>query len=275
MTALTIVSAGICAAQRSEARASRGGAVRGWQRSEARVWRGSTAREWQRSEARELGGLSGLFVEPAARAVVAQPPVALPSVAVLSNGTGGAAVAAAISSALADHCGRPCALVATVGPAPPGIVALSPAAVRAAARLRGSGQPARARGRLVWLAGEVPTGGGHADDDPAAAAAALGARVARAAAATGVPSALALPLARSAALDRILAWHDGVVVVQEPGASAAIAELVLDSLAALGRPVTAVPAPSRIVAQLVTLGLHTPVFATAAVERLGLREVTR
>ncbi|HST43003.1 MAG TPA: hypothetical protein VLK58_25990 [Conexibacter sp.] len=241
MTALATVSAGICASQRSEARA--------------------------------LGGLSGLFVEPAARAIVAQPPIALPSVAVLSNGTGGAAVAAAISLALADHCGRPCALVATVGPAPPGVVALSPAAARAAARLRRSGQAARARGRLIWLAGELPQDGD--EDDPTAAAAGLSARVARAAAAIGAPSALALPLARSAALDRILAWHDGVVVVQEPGASAAIAELVLDSLAALGRPVTAVVAPSRVVAQVVTLGLHTPGFAAAAVERLGLREMTR
>jgi hypothetical protein len=199
---------------------------------------------------------------------------ALPSVAVLSNGTGGAAVAAAISLALADHCGRPCALVATVGPTPSGVVALSPAAVRAAARLRGSGQAARARGRLVWLAGELPQDGNE-DDRPTAAAAGLSARVARAAAAIGAPSALALPLARSAALDRILAWHDGVVVVREPGASAAIAELVLDSLAALGRPVTAVAAPSRIVAQVVTLGLRTPGFAAAAVELLGLREMAR
>ncbi|MDW5598157.1 hypothetical protein VSS74_27620, partial [Conexibacter stalactiti] len=111
--------------------------------------------------------------------------------------------------------------------------------------------------------------------DPAGTAAGVGARAARAAVTIGAPSALALPLARSAALDRVLAWHDGVVVVQQPGASAAIAELVLDSLAALGRPVAAVPAPGRLAARVISAGLHTPAFATEAVARLGLGEGRR
>lgn len=90
-------------------------------------------------------------------------------------------------------------------------------------------------------------------------------------AATGAPGVLAIPLVRTDALDRVIAWHDGVVVICEPDATAAVAGRVAASLAALGRPIACAAPPSRRTAALAELGLRAPVVAVQAAEQLRLR----
>ncbi len=144
-----------------------------------------------------------------------------------------------------------------------------PAARRAAARIRERGLPAMASGRLVWLAdgrGSVPV------DDRAARAAATSAELARAAGAAGLPAAVALPFARTAPLDRVIAWHDAILVVRELDASDAVIERALASLAALGRPVAAMAPPSRFAAALAASGVRAPAEAVHVVAALGLGE---
>jgi hypothetical protein len=124
--------------------------------------------------------------------------------------------------------------------------------------------------------GAVPVGSGgvrvdplHADPVGAVAAASL--ELAGAARAIGVPAALAIPLARSAALDRVLGWHDGIVVVQDGRVETRELEpLVLGSLAALDRPVASMALPPRAQARTAALGLRTPAAAVHAVAALGL-----
>jgi hypothetical protein len=143
-----------------------------------------------------------------------------------------------------------------------------PAAHRAAARVREQGLPASASGRLVWVAdGRGPRPAG----DAAARAAAMSAELARAAAVVGVPAAIALPFARTAALDRILAWHDAIVVVREPDASAAVVARALASIAELGRPVAAMEPPARVPGALAAAGLRVAAEAARAVCDLELR----
>jgi hypothetical protein len=244
----------------------------------------------------------GWFAGASSRAEVGQGPLELPRVAVLCAGPRGAAVAAAIAMALARACGRPCALAAAVGAGDAASTTLVPSAARAAAHLRRRGHRAHARGRLVWLAdrrteprdggfavetrgvdgpvapdpGVLGTGAVAADPagavvaDPAGAAAALSTELSRAARAVEAPFALAIPFARSATLDRVLGWHDAVVVVRTPDATVALLQLVLASVAALDRPVVAVPVPGRLAATVATAGLHAPTFAAAAVAQLGI-----
>ncbi|MCW2954238.1 MAG: hypothetical protein JWQ48_3408, partial [Conexibacter sp.] len=153
----------------------------------------------------------------------------------------------------------------------PAAVTVAPAARRAAARLRERGHEASARGRLVWVADRrAAHARGSRDEDPAGSAGAACAELARAAASVGAPSVLALPLRRCAALDRVLAWHDGIVVVREPDATDGLTGLVTTSLAALGLPVALVDAPGRVAAAVAMLGLTAPPFAVAAVAELGV-----
>lgn len=228
-----------------------------------------------------VAGFGGLFGDAVSATHPVQRAGALPSVAVLCAAPRGAAVAAAIALALARACGCPFALAAAVGVAPAGAASLVPSAARAAAQLRRGGHPAHARGRLVWLAdrraedADAGSGTPQLAVDPADAAAALSADLTRAAAAVAAPCALAIPFARSEALDRVLGWHDAVVVVRAPDASAALLQLVLTSIAALDRPVVAVQAPGRFEAGLAMAGLHAPAFARAAIAQLGIGEALR
>lgn len=119
----------------------------------------------------------------------------------------------------------------------------------------------------MWLAdrrGPLPA------DDREAHAAAVSAELARAAAAAGLPTAVSLPFARTAALDRVLAWHDAIVVVREPDASDAVIERALASLAALGCPVSVMAPPPRLAAALAVGGVRAPAEAVHAVAALGL-----
>ena len=98
----------------------------------------------------------------------------------------------------------------------------------------------------------------------------MAATLGRAASAARVPAALALPLARTDALDRVLGWHDAFVVVRDPAAADVVFERALASLARLGRPLATMPPPPRPAATLATAGLSAPAGATAAIARLGL-----
>jgi hypothetical protein len=223
-----------------------------------------------------VGRVRGIFVEARPRAVPAAPARSLPafpSLVVLCAPVRGRAVAAGVAVALARASGARVALAsaAGVGAIAPAAVTVAPAARRAAARLRERGHQASARGRLVWVADRRAAGtrGSHGED-PAGSAGAASAELGRAAASVGTPRALALPLRRCAGLDRVLAWHDGIVVVREPDATDGLTDLVLGSLAALGLPVACVDAPSRVAGAVAMLGLTPPAFAVAAVAQLGI-----
>jgi hypothetical protein len=160
-----------------------------------------------------------------------------------------------------------CAIAAVVGEEPIGSLAGVPSARRAAVALRERTSPATASARVVWLAdrrGALPA------DDVAGRTAAMSAELGRAALATGSPAAVAIPFARTAALDRVLAWHDALVVVREPDAADGVVERALTSLAELGRPVVEM-APSRRSSELLALaGLAAPPEAKAAIAALEL-----
>lgn len=194
-------------------------------------------------------------------------PRPVPLVAVLCQPARGRAAASGVALALAGALGEPCALAAAAGVAAAGSLAGAPTARRAAARVRDRGLPAAATGRLAWLADRR---GRDVVGDDAASAAALSAELGRAAAAAGAPAAVALPIARTAALDRVLAWHDAIVVVRDPGMSDAVLERGLASLAMLGRPVAAMAPPTRLTAALAAVGLRAPAEAAVAVAQLGL-----
>jgi len=144
-----------------------------------------------------------------------------------------------------------------------------PSAHRTAAGLRERGLPAVAGGRLVRLADRR---GPLAEDDFAVRAAAMSAELGRSAAAVRAPAAVAFPFARTPALDRVLAWHDAIVVVREPDASATVIERALESLAQLGRPVAAMTPPARLPGALAASGLRAPSEALTAVVQLALGE---
>jgi hypothetical protein len=213
----------------------------------------------------------GVRAWPRARSAAIGPPDAPPVVAVLCDARVARAAAAAVALALARRDRRPLALAAAVAAdgAWPGAVAAVPAAHRAVARLRERGQRATASGRLVWLGERGPAWTPAAGDPPgvtAAASAALG----RAASAVRAPGALAIPLARTAALDRVLRWHDGIVIVRERDADDALLDCVRRSVAALGRPLAEMPCPARLPATAAALGIAAPVVALRAVAELGL-----
>jgi len=194
--------------------------------------------------------------------------VSAPLVAVLCAPPRAGAAAAGVALALARAVGASCALASALGDDSCRTMTGAPAAARTAAALRRRDLPADASGRLVRLRDRR----GPIAADPAVAgrAAALAADLRRAAAATGMPAALALPVARSAALDRVLAWHDAVVVVQEADAIDGMGEQTLASVRALGRPVAAMAPPPRLAAALALAGLSAPPQATAAVAELRL-----
>ncbi|HEX4806990.1 MAG TPA: hypothetical protein VFU94_13920 [Conexibacter sp.] len=199
----------------------------------------------------------------------------LPLVAVLCASERARPAASGVALALARALRRPAAVAGGVGVEAAAALGATPAARRAAGRLRGRGLPACANGRLVCLAD-----GRDALVDPVAAeattghgavrAAAASAELARAATAVALPGAVALPFTRTAALDRVLAWHDAIVAVPQPGASEAMVAESLASLAALGRPVAAMAPPSRVGAALACGGLRAPAEAIEAVAALGL-----
>jgi hypothetical protein len=190
------------------------------------------------------------------------------SVAVLCTPPRARAAAAVVALALARGLGARCALAAVAGvQQPASSFACMPSVRRASAALRGSALPVSASGRLVWLAdrrGPLP------GDDPAGHAAALSVELGHAAAAVGAPAAVALPMPRTDALDRVLAWHDAIVVVPEPDAVEGVVARALAELAGLGRPVVAIAPPRRTAGALAVAGVVAPPEAVAAVAGLLL-----
>jgi hypothetical protein len=190
----------------------------------------------------------------------------MPLVAVLGARDHAAASTGAVALALTRALGTGTALAGVAGASrrqPP--LGGLPAARRTAARLRERGLPATTAGRLVWLGIDVD------EHDDVGLAAAMAATLGRAASAARVPAALALPLARTEALDRMLGWHDAFVVVREPAAADVVVERALVSLARLGRPVATMPPPSGLAATLAAAGLGVGAGGAAeAVARLGL-----
>jgi len=208
---------------------------------------------------------------------------ATPLVAVLCAPSHARTSASGVALALAGAGLRGPALASAVGSVPRTAGGGAPAARRMAGRLRACGLPATAAGRLVWLAGgrieqrgaagdgigieAGATGGGRADEAGVAAAAAVA--LGRAVAVVAAPAALALPFARTAALDRVLAWHDAIVVVREPDATDALWKQAMTSLARLGRPIASMAPPPRIGAALAAGGMLAPAEAVRAVAQLG------
>jgi hypothetical protein len=203
----------------------------------------------------------------AAAARAAGGPLPTPLIAVLCTVPRGRVAAAGVALALARAMGRACALAGTVGEDARGPLVAVPSAHRAAGSLRERGLSAVAGGRLVQLADRR---GRLSDDDVAGRAAAMSAELGRSAAALGAPAAVAFPFARTAALDRVLAWHDAIVVVREPDAAGAAIECALESLAQLGRPVAAMAPPARLPGMLAAGGVRAPVEALQAVAGLAL-----
>lgn len=255
-------------------------------------------------DARDVGG--GLALRAAASAPSLE---AGPLVAVLCPPSRAQAAAAGLALGLARALRRPCAFACVVGDGAVGRGGGGGfrAARQAAAALRTRGLDGVAGGRLVWLPDRraprspheaashavgiddvsttscaVPDSTAHAagteDDavkgvaaeDVATRAAALSAELGRSVAAVGGAGAIAIPFARTCALDRVLAWHDALVVVHEAEASTRVLERALTSLAALDRPVTAMAPPRRLAAMLAVAGLRAPVEATHAIGELGL-----
>lgn len=130
------------------------------------------------------------------------------------------------------------------------------------------GLPAQASGRVVWLADRR---GQQQGDDVPSRCAALSAELGRSAGALGAPAAVAFPCARTEALDRVLAWHDAIVVVREPGALDAVIAQTIASLARLGRPVGVVSVPSRMPGALAAAGFAAPAEVAHAVRELLAR----
>jgi hypothetical protein len=205
--------------------------------------------------------------------------------------------AAGVALALAQVAGSPIALAGSVSTtARPISLGSYPAARRAGAQLRGQGLPATAIGRLVWVSDrrvvrssaagearlssdliaashdtrEVPAPmGGEWQPDQAALAAGASVELGRAALATVAPAALAIPFVRTTALDRVLAWFDGIVVVS-PQDDAPMLDRALASLGALGRPVVAMAPLPRLAGMFAAAGLRAPAEALEAVTQLGL-----
>ncbi|MFL5818679.1 MAG: hypothetical protein ACJ76L_13915 [Conexibacter sp.] len=194
-------------------------------------------------------------------------PLPAPLVAILCTAPRGRSAASALALALARASRCSCALVGAVGESPSGSVGGMPSARRAARGVRDRGLPAAASGRLVWLPDRRGT---LVAGDTAGRAAVMSAELGRAAAFVGAPAAIALPFARTAALDRVLAWHDAIVIVREPGAPAAVIERALSSLSELGRPVAAMTPPPRLSGALAAGGVVAPAEAMRVVAELEL-----
>lgn len=208
-----------------------------------------------------------------------------PTVAVLCDPAAGLVAACAVALALGVAAGTRRAVAMAVGHGERPALPLTAASGRGAAYLRERGYDAAAVGRLVWLAdlrvarrahvdGRAPLG--PHDDDPVGVVAAASVELSGAARAVGAPGAVAIPLARTAALDRVLGWHDGIVVVEDERTTMPeLAELARESLATLDRPVTAMALPSRLPARAAVAGLRASEAALRAVAELGLASVQR
>jgi hypothetical protein len=220
------------------------------------------------SAAQALGSHAAAIV-PGRRVVAAAGAggtLAAPLVAVLCAEPRAHVAAAGVALALARLSHGPCALAGAVGAPEAAAMLAAPGARRAAAALQRRGLPASASGRLVWLADRR---GALALDDAVSRCAAAGAELGRSATTLGAPAAIAYPIARTDALDRVLAWHDAIVVVREPDAPAAMIERALASLARLGRPAGAMAPPSRMSGALAVAGLAVPAEAAAVVAELS------
>jgi hypothetical protein len=246
-----------------------------------------------------LAAVRGLFVEAGPSRAGTSAPVApsgsAPAVAVLCETGNGCAAASAVALALAAATGRPCGLAAAVGTAAPGAGAGGglPSAAGAARLLRDRGQPATACGRLVWLLGRDSVRGpaeddgtlpalarrrdldrAHAGIDAVGVVAGASAALGRAATAVAAPAALAIPLGRSDALDRVLRWFDGFVVVRAPVREDVVLAQIVTSLRALERPVAVMPPLGHADAFAARLGLRAPAVARAAVAGLDLADAS-
>ncbi|MBB4664490.1 hypothetical protein [Conexibacter arvalis] len=180
-----------------------------------------------------------------------------------------------------DDCVDPCASARAVGSAGAG-----PDDPRTSARTARSSSAERAgsaelraslRARAGGSAGAESADRPAADpvdplgDDPVGAVAAISLELAGAARALSVPAALAIPLARSSALDRVLGWHDAIVVVEDGRSTTPeLSELVRESLAALDRPVAPMAPPSRAQARAAAAGIRAPSAAARAIAELEL-----
>lgn len=173
--------------------------------------------------------------------------------------------AASVALALARMSGSRLALAGMVGASAGAALLAAPSARRAAAVLQRQALPASASGRLVWLADRR---GPLRFDDAVSRCAASGAELGRAATALGVPAAVAYPFPRTDALDRVLAWHDAIVVVREPDAPDAVSARALASLTRLGRPAVLMVPPPRVPGALAIAGFAVPAETTAAVAQL-------
>jgi hypothetical protein len=213
-----------------------------------------------------IGAAGLLRTERSASAAGAGAPSATPLVAVLCAESRARVAAAGIALALARTTGRRCALAGVAGAEAGAAVAGLPAARRESLALRRHGLPASASGRLVWLTDR--RGSLQANDVPSRCAA-LSAELGRSAAALGLPAAVAFPCVRTDALDRVLAWHDAIVLGPEPDVPAAMIEQAIASLARLDRPVGVMMPPSRTAGLLAVVGLAAPAEAMAALAALS------
>jgi hypothetical protein len=195
-----------------------------------------------------LARVCALFVMPAAPSpAVAARFAPAPSVALLCAPRDALPAGAALALALARASGSSRALVCLWRARPPEAVAWRAPAPRASRQLVASlaahGFDAQASGRLVRVT--LPE-----DAAPAAAAAA------RAGAVAAAPVVVALAGPRTAALDRMLAAQDLVVVVRSPRGDAVLAELACESVAELG---------VRTVACKLSIGTRARVLAAAGI----------
>lgn len=190
-----------------------------------------------------LNRLMAVFVAPAAAEGAIAPyrhdrergrEQTLPSVAVLGALEQLPAAGAAVALALARRCRRPCALLCGSVPdsVAPGALRApgTPAAARAAAVLRGRGQPAAASGRLVRVT--LPAG------PEAAAPAAI-----RALNAARAPAVIAVPTPRTPAVDRLLGVQDAVLLATAPSTGEGMALLAVTALSELRVPVATFASP--------------------------------
>lgn len=234
---------------------------------------------WQ-SRTSDAVGATAVADAPAAAGAVT-----VPTVAVLSDPRHGPVAAAAVALALADACRQRVGIAAVVGRGSVTPFSLGAGARRSTAQLRERGYDAAPVGRLVWLAdlrvsqrdrgdgerSETTVGRDPAAEDPVGAVAAASLELIGAARAVAAPAALAIPLARCAALDRVLGWHDAIVVVEDGRTTLPeLVQLIAESLTALDRPVAAMPLPTRLHAAPAAAGLRAPAPAAAAVASLGL-----
>jgi hypothetical protein len=193
-----------------------------------------------------------------------QRPARTPLVAVLCEPQRARVAAASTALALASAVGARVAVAAVAGVRDARSQLASRPASRCAARLVARGYAAAAVGRVAWVADASPSA-----DDVAGEAAALVVVTAGAGRMLGVPAVVALPVARTAALDRVLGWADAVVVAERHAKTPAVAALERASIERLARPTAFMATPSRAAALLAGAGMRATPEAVQAVAVLG------